>query len=542
MKKIYSIFAIVLVSMLACVQAQAKVLTFEELRAMADKGTPEVVDVMYSNRVPLARPHVRRVTHIEDKLYLDGVVVGTPHYPRHGNLDMVYNTSSYEVHPPISMGACYLQSEDGKYGVKLMFNNEKNAQALKPFANSEISLKGLRLVKDGNCYVLEGLTSENVIYSEPGVLADLPVKEKYIKDLTDDDLYTYVTLKDCEYVFKNGAFANAIEPSLTRSMAGRNLGASRADVSNRLIMDSNGDLIHTLVNTKMTNRRIGGGVPQGTGKLCGILVDSYNPRYGDHGYYSIRPHSDEDFQMAWMGQPGYRTIAAWDWNVNRNHGFIPAEYGAGIMSCDCPGVKVNRVDDWDNPFIDIEKDNREDSRGLKGAVTNGAMQLVARTCDWWDWDNDCGRSLMLVCSTMAASGKDMFLAFTAAGGNRSTDTSFGYPSFWKVQWSLDGVSFTDVDAREINMKNLWHDWFGAPRKHVDGEDYELSYESAIGFNEYLVHLPSSLLGQGRVYLRITPSRKIVSSVGYMHKDNVTLRPQMEGLCYVNFGEIIIGYR
>ena len=166
MKKSYIILAVALFCVLACVQAQAKVLTFEELRAMADKGTPEVVDVMYSNRVPLARPHVRRVTHIEDKLYLDGVVVGTPHYPRHGNLDMVYNTSSYEVYPPVSMGACYLQSDDGKYGVKLMFNNEKNAQALKPFANSEISLKGLRLVKDGNCYVLEGLTSENVIYSE----------------------------------------------------------------------------------------------------------------------------------------------------------------------------------------------------------------------------------------------------------------------------------------------------------------------------------------------------------------------------------------
>ena len=60
--------------------------------------------------------------------------------------------------------------------------------------------------------------------------------------------------------------------------------------------------------------------------------------------------------------------------------------------------------------------------------------------------------------------------------------------------------------------------------------------------ENLVHLPAHLLGQKRVYLKITPSRKVVSSVGYMHKDNVTLRPQMTDMCYVNFGEIIIGYR
>ena len=65
------------VSALASMQVSAKVITFEELRAMADKGKPEVVDVMYSNRVPLGRPHVRLVTYIEDKLYLDGIVVGT---------------------------------------------------------------------------------------------------------------------------------------------------------------------------------------------------------------------------------------------------------------------------------------------------------------------------------------------------------------------------------------------------------------------------------------------------------------------------------
>ena len=509
---------------------------------MADKGTPEVVDVMFSNRVPLSSSQVRLVTKIEDKLFLQGVAVGSPIFPRHGNLEMVYNHSSYEVVAGRSMAAGYMQSADGKYGIKLCFNNEKNAQALQVFAQTEISLKGLTLVKDGNCYILEGCTADNVIFSEPGVESDLPLKERYVSELTDDDLYTFVTIKDCEYVFKNGAFSNTIEQSLTRSIAGRNQGAGRADVWQRLIMDSKGGLIYTLINTKIMNRRIGGGVPQGVGKVCGTLVDTYNPRFGDHGHYCIRPHCDEDIRMEWMGQPGYKTIAAWDWNINRTIGFFPAEYGAGFMTSDCPGVKVNRVDDWDNPFIDIPSDNRADSRGLRGAVTNGAMQLVAKSCDWWDWDNDCGRSLILVCSTAAAQGNDMFLAFTMAAGNRTTDTSYGYPSYWKVQWSVDGTNFTDVDAEDINARHLWHDWFGTPRKAVDGEDYELSYEAALGFCEYLVHLPSELLGQKKVYLKITPSRKVVASVGYMHKDNVTLRPNMTDLCYINFGEIIIGYR
>ena len=301
-------------------------------------------------------------------------------------------------------------------------------------------------------------------------------------------------------------------------------------------------MIYFHVNAKMTNRRIGGGVPQGVGRLCGTLVDTYNPRFGHTSVkYGIRPHCDEDVLMEWMGQPGYKTIAAWDWNVNRNPGFIPAEYGAGYMTSDLPDLKINRVDDWDNPFIDLP-DERADSRGLRGAVTNGAMQLEARSCDWWDFDKDCGRSLTLMCSTRNAVGTDLFIGFTVSAGNRITDTTYGYPSFWKVQWSLDGVDFTDVSMQDINVKALWHDWFGPAVRQVDGEHYELSYEAAIGFAEHLVHLPASLLGQEKLFLKITPAKKIVASVGYMHRDNVALRPGMTEKCYVNFGEIIIGYR
>lgn len=542
MKRHCFIYIVTLLSVLVCVQVHAGVITFEELRKMADKGTPEVVDVMYSNRVPLGHPHVRRVTHITDKLYLDGLVAASPRYPRHANNEMPYNTASYEIWPNISMAVAYLESEDGKYGVKLMFPNERQASALLTFGKAEISLKGLTLVKEGNCYVLEGCTSDHIIYSEPGVVGDMPLKERYVSELTDDDLYTYVTIKDCEFVFKNGAFGNTIEESLTRTAAGRNQGAGRADGWQRLIMDAQGGMIYFHVNAKMTNRRIGGGVPQGVGRLCGTLVDTYNPRFGHTSVkYGIRPHCDEDVLMEWMGQPGYKTIAAWDWNVNRNPGFIPAEYGAGYMTSDLPELKINRVDDWDNPFIDLP-DERADSRGLRGAVTNGAMQLEARSCDWWDFDKDCGRSLTLMCSTRKAVGTDLFIGFTVSAGNRTTDTTYGYPSFWKVQWSLDGVDFTDVSMQDINVKALWHDWFGPAVRQVDGEHYELSYEAAIGFAEHLVHLPASLLGQEKLFLKITPAKKIVASVGYMHRDNVALRPGMTEKCYVNFGEIIIGYR
>ena len=537
MKKI--IFIISLIPLFWWIPAGAKVLTFEQLRAMADKGSPQVVDVMFSNRVPLDGSHLRLVTKIEDKLYLDGLVAGCPVYPRHANLEMPYNENSYSVNVNTSMSACYLQSEDGRYGVKVMFPDERSAGTLKPFGKAEINLKGLTLVKEGNCYILMGCTPAHVVYCDPGVVEDMPVKEKYISELSDEDLYTFVTLKDCEFVFKNGGFGTTIEQALVRSAAGRNQGTGRADGWQRLIMDSKGDMTYFHVNTKMTNRRIGGGVPRGTGKLRGIIVDTYNPRFGATcSKYGIRPHSNLDVLMDWVGEPGYRTLAAWDWNTNPSGGLIPAEYGSGVMATDCPDAKVSRVDDWDNPRIELKGEKLANPRGLLGAVTNGAIQIEARTCDWWDWEKDTGRGLLLICSTIAAKGYDMFLAFTSCGGNRSTATTYGYPSFWKVQYSLDGVNFTDAPAPEINMKTLWHN----NSAMQDGEYYEHSYEMALGFSEHLVHLPASLLGQKRVYLKITPARKVVASLGYMVRDNITLRPNMTDPCFVNFGEIIIGYR
>ena len=119
MKKLTIIFLMLAAFVSASVQTQAKILTFEELRALADKGNPVVVDVLHANRVPLNGSHLRLVTKIEDKHFLHGVVVGTPRYPRHANLDMVNNHSSYEVAPGRSMATGYLQSEDGKYGIIL---------------------------------------------------------------------------------------------------------------------------------------------------------------------------------------------------------------------------------------------------------------------------------------------------------------------------------------------------------------------------------------------------------------------------------------
>ena len=63
----------------------------------------------------------------------------------------------------------------------------------------QLLLKGAVLhgENDPDRYELSGITTSMIVGRTAGTAADIPVKEKYISELTDDDMYTYVTLKDC---------------------------------------------------------------------------------------------------------------------------------------------------------------------------------------------------------------------------------------------------------------------------------------------------------------------------------------------------------
>ena len=84
-----------------------------------------------------------------------------------------------------------------------------------------------------------------------GTAADIPVKEKYISELTDDDMYTYVTLKDCEFPVRQG--------SLTPIHDGYTLAdnAHRMTKYPRLMRDIQGSSIYLYTNTTCPYRLVG---------------------------------------------------------------------------------------------------------------------------------------------------------------------------------------------------------------------------------------------------------------------------------------------
>lgn len=515
-------------------------LCVKDIHKLADKGTPVVTD-QYSNRIPSPGPLVRLSLPIRDETILEAIVTASPIAPRHANNEMPFQSSFYDINTRLALKCAYMEDPDGTAGIQLLFLGDAAARQLAPGATSRLDLKGCTLIKEGNRYTIDGLKTSSILYAGEAGTAAIPQKEKFISELTPDDIFTYVTLKDCEFVFKNGCFGNMDEVFVSKNPEGRNLGTNKGDGWEKLITDAHGDRIYMHVNANMTGRRSKGGVPAGRGTISGILVDTYNPRYGDTHTYGIRPPCADDVCFEWDGQAGFNILAAWDWN-KKSTGFIPSEYGRGFMTTDVPGCTAGRIHDWDNPRIDLPQDALPDSRGLWGRVDDGALQLTARACDWWDWTEDKPHSLIIAVPGQSVTARQLFVAFTMSAGSQNARTSRDYPSYWNVSYSADGKEFTPSGAPDVNMRSLPVHWVSRSADLVDEHKYEMSAESGLGYTEHIFYLPPALLEGKMFYIKIAPSKKIVATLAYLNRDNRALRPELTAPCHVNFGEVIIGYK
>lgn len=69
-------------------------------------------------------------------------------------------------------------------------------------------MKGLTLKKEDNPqrYTLTDMTFKSFISKEEGDATKLVKKERTMSELTDNDVYTFVTLKNCEFPIRKGPF------------------------------------------------------------------------------------------------------------------------------------------------------------------------------------------------------------------------------------------------------------------------------------------------------------------------------------------------
>ena len=245
---------------------------------------------------------------------IEGIIVSD--YKSH-NMETPVQVSHKAVDLGLNFRTAYVQSLDGKYGFRVVFNSVYDNRFPR-FTRVKIDLGGAMLTKetDPERYTISNIVGAFVSVLEKDVQP--APKVRHIAELTDDDLYTFVTLADVEFMSKEGSYTNVHEKKVARTYINdfKTHRDGPIDGSGLLLKDNAGDDIFMPVNTKCTWRRDGDRVPQGVGPVDGVLVHTVLRRYGDIGRYAIRPASEKDIRIPMESSSSYETIVEWNWDRN----------------------------------------------------------------------------------------------------------------------------------------------------------------------------------------------------------------------------------
>lgn len=436
---------------------------------------------------------------VEDNIAIEGFVVSDAGNP---NMETNPNKNLTSVDFGENDRTAYLEMTDGSYGYRLKFDKAEE-NMLKRYGKITLAAKGLTVVKQANPtrYTLTGLTAAHITGMEEGQSAALPVKERTIASLTDDDLYTYVTLTDVQIGIDDGAYTNVNDgyqtPYIVDGVKLNPNGTTspRFDCTPLTFFDRAGDHIRMLVNGKTPWRRTGSGVPAGSGLLKGIVVHSELLRFGtggDIGRYAIRPLDEQDIVL--HASKGFaQTLVEWNWNdtklVKNADGTLAPDIGRGALYSTIARKETT-------PYqLTASFNNPNNDTSAKGSLANTAANFCcAGSNSWWNFVEDRGEAIIAEFSTQDIAADRMVLVFDILGGNGS-NTSNKFPTHWHLEYRTDGVNYTRIDDSDICVRPLV--WWS-----------NTGIYCTPGLNGYAVKLPvDRLCGQPKVWLALRASDK-----------------------------------
>lgn len=277
---------------------------------------------------------------IPDYVILEGVVVSNK-AGRNAGANEQTSTSSIDY--SISERTVYLESLDGSRGVSILtptaddniFDQYDKVQILLYGATANLKFEPDR------CDIT-GVTKNKVVSKISGNKSSVPVKEKFINELTDADVYTYVTLKDVEFPVRKGSLVPVNDGYTVAT------NANRFSQYPRLVRDINGDDIYLITNTICRYRNTGARLPYGSGKMSGVVVHEAFPRMtwrdgadpveinddptlGNIGRYQLRHQTKEDVwsQMKDNFEDGFSKLLTEYryWNPNASDSTMRPSYG-----------------------------------------------------------------------------------------------------------------------------------------------------------------------------------------------------------------------
>ena len=440
------------------------------------------------------------------------IVVGSG--AENANMRRVENSAVKTQNEWVNTKTVYVQTLDGKYGFRLSFD-ENNANNLKRGDKIKLHLQGTFIDKseNPNRYYISRLTPSNYTIISRG--NEVVSKSRTIATLTDDDLFTDVTLQDISFVHKGGAYVYG-QASMT---GGKGAAHSFRAHFATLMRDANDDVIFATINAKNHwARDLDAGIqaPQGVGTLQGVLVCESDKAYGTLGKYQIRPFEATSFKMATEKAYAAKLVAGWildkqtvsvgqySWNdatgaggyntgsatvtetvLNKLHPTYGITDGSALLYTTnrtlmvthtvILGGKNNSLPNcsYFPTIIDGDKGyiNNSGNDDVKSSSKASALGFYHDVASYYEWDesgNWTGKTngLIMEFPTTSITG-DMSVSFSltpslyARTDNKDAVTKYmfkgllyGYPLYWKVEYSIDnGTTWTEcVNAVDGSKK------------------------------------------------------------------------------------------
>lgn len=436
----------------------------------------------------------------------------------------------------------YIQSEDGRLGFRLVFN-QMESNKLTFGTRLTLSLAGTTVIKETNPlrYTITGLSEENMLESVTGVSVDPKVKT--IAELTDEDVYTYTGLSGVEFPVKEGSYTDIRENHALWSSV-NDLTVSLTDSKRyfymdgfaNLLVDSDGNAICAPVNMLCTWRKPQAGIPQGTGTAYGIIVHNELKRYGDPGKYQLRVVDESGFaELTDASQ--WKLIAGWD------KGSLTPSYGSATMTCERQNATISAKHSYKSTTAQTSK-----TCGISSTYTS--INVVAPVCNWYNWKDGkviSYNGIKMEFSTAGLSGEQIMVAFRFYAGNPSIASSFqAYPSHWCVEYSTDGENYQLADNADLSGKEYVHlRNITFTKISIGSYSTPTTTSTALGASAHAFCLPSDALGKDKVIVRIRPYDTVMSALPAVFTDEIEnshVAEQSNISDNVSFQDIFIRYR
>ena len=278
---------------------------------------------------------------VTEDYILEGIVVSNTEGGNAGENEQI---SASAIDYTVSQRTVYVQSLDGKYGFSLLTETEED-NIFKQFNKVRVLLKGTEIYLFDNpakYYQIKGVKKSMVASNVKAAESEIVVKQKHFNELTDDDIFTYVTLKDVEFPVRKGSICPINEGY---SIAGK---SDRIAKFPLLVRDINGDSFYMYTNTVCTYRNDGSRVPQGSGNISGVIVHERfsrfewkngmdlldmetDPELGNIGRYQIRHQTKSDIydqmQMDFKDSFSELLVEYRYWNPDIENGVQRPTYG-----------------------------------------------------------------------------------------------------------------------------------------------------------------------------------------------------------------------